>query len=143
MAEQNIEARYATGELPRLINILYIEDNRMNADLMVRRLRRKNMVVLTSETGREGIESAMRHQPDLILLDFNLPDINGLEVMKRLRKFEDTANIPIVMVTSTTDTAIRHQAYDLGCRGYLLKPIITVELIMMIERVMSKSGAAV
>ncbi|MEL6150528.1 MAG: response regulator [Chloroflexota bacterium] len=143
MVNHDMNARFETGNLPRVITVLYVEDNKVNAELMTRRLRRENIVVMTAENGKAGIESAMRHVPDLILMDFNLPDINGIEVMRRLQKQEDTASIPVVMVTSSTDVAVRHEAYDAGCRGYLLKPLITVELKMMIERLMQSSSAAV
>ncbi|MEO1442923.1 MAG: response regulator, partial [Chloroflexota bacterium] len=97
MVNHDMNARFETGNLPRVITVLYVEDNKVNAELMTRRLRRENIVVMTAENGKAGIESAMRHVPDLILMDFNLPDINGIEVMRRLQKQEDTASIPVVM----------------------------------------------
>ncbi len=114
--------------------VLYIEDNLDNADLITRRLHRVGITPLVAENGQEGIVMAMQHHPNLILMDFNLPDIDGVEVMRRLRRNADFADIPIVMVTADTSPATRRKAYEVGCQGYLHKPVNKEDLFAVLRK---------
>src|SRR4051812_25677602 len=88
--------------------------------------------VLSAETAAEGLELAARHRPDVIILDIHLPDLGGLEMLRRLRAVD--ARTPVIFITgkSTTDTAI--EAMKLGAYEYLLKPVELSELRQVVER---------
>lgn len=109
--------------------ILYVEDNPQNANLLMKRLRDENILVLLAETGREGIEMAHSHYPDLILMDFNLPDINGAEAIKHIRRYHELRQTPIVMLTADITPETYALAVDAGCDGYLLKPVERQDLL--------------
>src|SRR5215471_330396 len=90
------------------------------------------VVLLTASTGREGLEMLGRVRPDAILLDLALPDLQGLEVFRRLQQID--ARIPVIFITGhgTTDTAI--EAMRLGAFEYLLKPLELDQLSDLVER---------
>lgn len=110
--------------------LLYIEDNLANA-LLVELLiaEQSNYKLLMAINGYQGIQIACSHQPDLILLDINLPDINGLEVMNILHKNPETAHIPIIALSSNAFTKQIEKSLQAGCFRYLTKPFKINELM--------------
>jgi CheY-like chemotaxis protein len=105
------------------ITVLYVEDNIVNATLVQKMLRREDIDVIVAETARDGVDAAFEHLPDLILMDYNLPDVNGIEAMKYLKQQPTTANMPVMMLTADASADTRAAASRAGCDGYLLKPI--------------------
>ncbi len=105
------------------ITVLYVEDNIVNATLVQKMLRREDIDVIVAETARDGVDAAFEHLPDLILMDYNLPDVNGIEAMKYLKQQPTTANMPVMMLTADASADTRTAAARAGCDGYLLKPI--------------------
>lgn len=103
--------------------ILYIEDNLHNRTLVKRVLEIENYQVLEAENGRQGIAQAEMMQPDLIIVDINLPDINGYEVTRELRKRPLTAQTPILAMTANVMKGDREKTLAAGCDGYIRKPI--------------------
>ncbi len=103
--------------------ILYIEDNEQNLYLVTFLLKRKGYEVLQAQEGREGIDVATREKPDLILLDIQLPSMDGYTVAKLLRSNPELAKTPIVAVTSYAMSGDREKALAAGCTGYIEKPI--------------------
>lgn len=103
--------------------ILYIEDNRENRVLVKRVLEAEGYEVLEAETGPEGIEVACTRQPSLILLDINLPEIDGFEVTAQLRAMEAFRDVPIVALTANVMKGDRERTLEAGCSGYIQKPI--------------------
>lgn len=103
--------------------ILYIEDNEQNLYLITFLLNAKGYQVLQARDGPEGIVTAARHRPDLILLDIQLPGMDGYAVARRLREDPDVAKTPIVALTSHAMTGDRDKAIEAGCSGYIEKPI--------------------
>ncbi|MDI6725775.1 MAG: response regulator [Smithellaceae bacterium] len=95
--------------------ILIVEDNDQNLYLMQYMLEKNGYLVVTARTGGEGIAIAIRERPALILLDIQLPDMDGLEVTRRIRASEDDGIIPIVAVTSFAMTGDRERALAAGC----------------------------
>lgn len=83
--------------------------------------------------GQQAIEKALTEQPDLILLDFVLADMNGPEVCKRLRERKETQSTPIVMVTTRTAPEKVQAAFESGCNEYVTKPINNAELLSKIK----------
>ncbi len=108
--------------------ILYIEDNFDNRILIKRVLEAEGYTVIEAENGQVGLDLAKSSTPDLILMDINLPDIDGYECTLRLRKIQDAAKIPIVALTANVLEGDRQKAIDAGCDGYIAKPIDVDEL---------------
>ncbi len=103
--------------------ILIIEDNVQNRYLFSYLLRNQGYEVIEAVNGIEGLKLAGEHQPDLILLDIQLPDIDGYEVADRLRDNAILGSTPIVAVTSYAMSGDREKAIDSGCTSYIEKPI--------------------
>jgi CheY-like chemotaxis protein len=115
------------------MTILLIEDNEQNRYLATFLLERRGHTVLAAVDGREGVELAVREQPALILLDIQLPGMDGYAVARELRQrgLHDT---PIVAVTSYAMAGDRDKALEAGCDGYLEKPIDPETFVTEVER---------
>lgn len=103
--------------------ILYIEDDPGSQVLVQRTLQFDGYTVVVAGTGLRGIDMAKIHQPDLILMDINLPDLSGREVATRLRALDEFKQIPIVALTAQSHAGEREKALAAGLSGYLTKPI--------------------
>ena len=103
--------------------VLIIEDNEQNIYLMNFLLEKNGFDVIKAMDGPSGIESARSSMPDLILLDIQLPGMNGYEVAAVLRKDKNLDAIPIIAVTSYAMPGDREKALESGCTGYIEKPI--------------------
>lgn len=103
--------------------ILVIEDNEANIYLITFILRKNGHEVIEARTGEEGVEIAIREKPDLIIMDIDLPGIDGLEATKRIRESKGDHKVPIVALTSYAMTGDRERALAAGCTGYIEKPI--------------------
>lgn len=110
------------------LKILYIEDNPQNMRL-VRKMIDGHYEVIEALTGATGLSMAVSEKPDLILMDINLPDIDGLEVTARLKAIPGTAHIPIIAITANAMYGDKERFLAGGCDGYLAKPITRVELL--------------
>ena len=116
-------------------NILYIEDNEDNMTLAQRALEARGYRLLKATRGLDGIAIAETEQVDLILLDINLPDIDGHEVARRLRTSakRELTRIPIIAVTANALKGDAQKALDAGCDVYMSKPISIRELWARVE----------
>ena len=116
-------------------NILYIEDNPDNMRLVKRALEAKGYILHGAINGHLGLQMAESVLPTVILLDINLPDIDGYEVARRIRKHRnsDVRHIPIVAVTANTLKGDAEKALDAGCDVYMSKPINIRELWARVE----------
>jgi two-component system cell cycle response regulator DivK len=103
--------------------ILYIEDNADNMMLVKRVLEARGCTVLWAANGQSGIAQAEANPPDLILLDINLPDIDGYEVARQLRAKEHLRSVPIIAITANALKGDAEKALAAGCNRYLSKPI--------------------
>lgn len=103
--------------------ILYVEDNLENRILIKRVLEAEGYVVEEAPDGLTSIDMAMTNPPDLILMDINLPDIDGYEATTRLRRSASTAHVPIVALTANVMQGDRERSLKAGCDGYIPKPI--------------------
>lgn len=117
--------------------VLYIEDSVMNFRLVKKHLHHNGYQVTHAVNGKRGIAAARHEQPRLILLDINLPDIDGIEVARTLKADITTNNIPIVAITANTMVGDREAYLNAGCDGYVAKPITRLELMRTIEQVLS------
>ena len=103
--------------------ILVIEDNETNIYLIGFILKKNGHEVIEARSGEEGLELAVKEKPDLILMDIQLPGIDGLETTKRIRKLEADRKTPIIALTSYAMTGDRKKSLNAGCTGYIEKPI--------------------
>lgn len=113
--------------------ILIIEDNEQNLYLLSFIVESKGYEVSAARDGKEGIEMAERIKPDLILLDIQLPVMDGYTVARELRKNPELASIPIVAVTSFAMIGDREKAIEAGCSGYIEKPIDPQTFMVQVE----------
>ena len=116
-------------------NILYIEDNPDNMMLVQRAVESRGYILFKAVNGLSGVEIAENQEIDLILLDINLPDIDGYEVARRLRKSgkSQLAYIPIIAITANALKGDAEKALDAGCDVYMSKPINIRELWARLE----------
>jgi len=103
--------------------VLYIEDNFENRVLVKRVLEVEGYVVLEADDGPSGIRIAEQEAPDLILVDINLPEIDGYEVTAKLRQIPSLAHVPIVALTANVLKGDRERSLAAGCDGYIQKPV--------------------
>jgi two-component system cell cycle response regulator DivK len=103
--------------------ILIIEDNEQNLYLTTYLLGKQDFDVVQARNGQKGLEVAASENPDLILLDIQLPVMDGYEVARRLKQAEETRSIPIIAVTSYAMAGDRETILATGCEGYIEKPI--------------------
>jgi len=108
--------------------ILYIEDNPDNKLLVQRALESRGYVMLWAANGLQGLEQAEAARPDVILLDINLPDLDGYEVARRLKASGPLHTIPIIAITANALKGDAERALAAGCDAYLPKPISIREL---------------
>ena len=120
--------------------ILYIEDNAQNLYLVTYILEKNGYVVVGARDGQQGIAAASRELPALILLDIQLPGMDGYMVAGKLRERRELAGIPIVAVTSYAMVGDRERALEAGCTGYIEKPINPETFLTQIERYLSSGG---
>jgi len=115
--------------------ILYIEDNPDNMMLVRRVLESRGYTLLPAMTGLSGVDMAENQDVDLILLDINLPDIDGYEVANRLRHSQKLvlAHVPIIAITANALKGDAQKALDAGCDVYMSKPINIRELWASVE----------
>ncbi len=116
-------------------NILYVEDNHDNMMLVKRALEARGYTLLQAANGLTGLEVAERESVDLILLDINLPDIDGYEVARRLRSSSKAAlaHTPIIAITANALKGDAEKALEAGCDVYMSKPINIRELWARVE----------
>jgi DNA-binding response OmpR family regulator len=101
---------------------LIVEDDRDQADLAAQLVRLRNYEPYIAPTGHEGLAAASKLDPDVVLLDLMLPDIDGFDVCRRLRSDAKTRTIPVVMVTALGDEANRRHGFRVGANAYVTKP---------------------
>ena len=118
--------------------ILVVEDNATSTKLFRDILQAAGYRTLEAATGREAVELASEHGPDLMLMDIRLPDIDGVEALRRLRADERTAEIPVLAVTAQAMDGDRARFLAAGFDGYLSKPVDIVELVNTVTRYCAK-----
>ena len=122
--------------------ILVIEDNEKNRKLERDVLQFKGYQVLESITAEEGIRLAREHRPALILLDFHLPGMNGIEALKVLRADAATSSIPVIAVTASAMTEDRQKIVEAGFDGLQTKPINVKEFLEAVAQILKKARGA-
>lgn len=118
--------------------VLIIEDTEDNMELITFILGENGYEVIKAVTGVQGVELALSEQPDFIILDIQLPDIDGYEVLKRIRSSAADGHIPIIAMTSFAMTGDKEKLMDAGCNGYIEKPIDPRRVILQIKEVLGE-----
>ena len=113
--------------------ILVVEDNPDNMYVTDRILTHCGYTVQQATTGDEALDHAARMPVDLILMDMQLPGLDGYATVQALRQLPQGANVPIIAVTAHTMPGDRERALDAGCSDYVAKPIDTRELVQLVE----------
>ena len=113
--------------------VLLVEDNEKNMKLLRDVLQASGFETLEATTAEHGIELAAAHRPDLVLMDVQLPGIDGVEALDRLRADQRTAAIPVLAVTAQAMRGDRERFADAGFDGYLAKPVNVLELIDVVK----------
>jgi CheY-like chemotaxis protein len=103
--------------------LLLVEDNELNRDMLTRRLIRKGFDVVTAENGEQALAQMRIHQPDLVLMDLNLPILSGWEACKLAANDTSIAHIPMLALTAHALEQELTKALEAGCKDYATKPI--------------------
>ena len=109
--------------------VLVIEDNKDNLKIVTYALRRAGYAVISAEWGEDGYRMALEERPFFILMDINLPGIDGIETTRRIRESEIDGTIPIIAITSYAMTGDRERILAAGCNGYIEKPIDPLTIV--------------
>ena len=121
--------------------VLVVEDNERNRKLVRTILEFRGYEVVECEDGEPSLELARRHKPVLVLMDIQLPKMNGVEALKRLRGDPDTQAIPVIAVTASVTPSERERVVSAGFNAYISKPIDVMTFGPMIDKVMGKEVA--
>jgi len=116
--------------------ILVVEDNELNQKLFTDLLEAHDYSVIQTKDGREAVALAGEERPEVIIMDIQLPNISGIEVIKLLKSNKDTKSIPILAVTAFAMQDDEEQILASGCEAYMSKPISIVEFVEKIKEIL-------
>jgi two-component system cell cycle response regulator DivK len=125
-----------------MAKILLVEDNEMNRDMLSRRLERKGFQVVMAVDGQQGVDLALSEIPDLILMDMDLPIIDGWEATRLVKAGESTRGIPVIALTAHAMVGDRDKAIAAGCDDYDTKPVDFPRLLGKIETLLGGAASA-
>ena len=120
--------------------LLLVEDNDLNRDMLSRRLDKMGYTVELAQNGRDGIERARSFKPDLVLMDINMPVMDGWEAVKIMKSDPELQNIPVIALTAHAMTSDRDKADEIGFNDYATKPVDFPALVNMIEMWLHHNG---
>ena len=123
-----------------MAKILLVEDSEMNRDMLARRLARRGYEVVIAVDGGQAVTLAQAEAPDLILMDMNLPVLDGSEATRQLKAAPATRSIPIIALTAHAMAGDREKALEAGCDDYDTKPIEFERLLGKIEVLLKKEA---
>jgi two-component system alkaline phosphatase synthesis response regulator PhoP len=118
--------------------ILIADDSRTIVSMVSSRLERSGYEVLTTANGEDALQLAQERQPALIILDVEMPKLDGYEVTRRLRAIEATSALPIILLTSLDDEAALATGYEAGATEYITKPFSPQDLVAAVERILGR-----
>ena len=116
-----------------MTKLLLAEDDEFSRDMLVRRLERQGFEMLAAADGREAVLAARVHRPDLILLDLDMPVMDGRAAMRALKSDPKTFRIPIIVLTAHATPEDVAEASAAGCSAYETKPVVLSRLVQRIE----------
>ncbi len=116
--------------------VLVVEDNEQNLYLITFLLSQRQYQVVAARNGLEAIDKARAQKPDLILMDIQMPEMDGYESTRRIKACPETTHIPVIAVSSYAMVGDRARALRAGCAGYIEKPITPETFVSQIEQFM-------
>jgi CheY-like chemotaxis protein len=122
--------------------ILLVEDHEEIWDFLSRRLKRRGFDVVLAHDGQEGVDKARSERPDVVLLDMNLPVMDGWTAARTLKADPDTAPIPLIALTAHALAGDRDKALDAGCNDYHPKPVDFSKLLSQIDAALGSTADA-
>ena len=126
------------GRDTAMTKILYVEDNEDNVYMLARRLKRKGYEVLVAPDGKQGVDMAHSELPALILMDLNLPVMDGWEATRQIKASPETKDIPIIALSAHAMAGDREKGLEAGCDDYDTKPVEFSRLLGKIEALLPK-----
>jgi two-component system, cell cycle response regulator DivK len=120
--------------------ILVVEDNEKNRRLLHKVLEVSGYRVVEADTGIGGVQAALEHRPDLILMDYQLPDFDGVEAFRRIRAEPSLPRMPVVAVTASAMPQDAQRMRDAGFDGFETKPISIARLLATVARFIAKEA---
>jgi CheY-like chemotaxis protein len=120
--------------------ILYVEDNENNVYMLTRRLKRHGFEVMVAADGAQGVEIARREHPDLILMDLNMPVLDGWEATRQIKGAPETRAIPIIALSAHAMSGDRERALEAGCDDYDTKPVQIDSLLTKMRALLPETG---
>ena len=113
--------------------LLIVEDNEENRDSLSRRLQRRGFEVCLAPDGKAGVAAALAEKPDLILMDMNMPELDGWEATRQVKAQAGTEDVPVIALTAHALSGDRERAIAAGCADYHTKPVEFPKLLAQIE----------
>jgi two-component system, cell cycle response regulator DivK len=123
------------------MKLLLADDDEFSRDMLVRRLERQGFEMIAAADGREALIAAREHHPDLILMDFDMPILDGRGAMRALKSDPHTFKIPIIVLTAHAGPTDVAEAVAHDCAGYETKPIVLRRLLERIREVLGPAAA--
>jgi len=124
-----------------MARLLLAEDDEFSRDMLVRRLERHGFEMIAAADGREAVLAARQHRPDLIIMDLDMPVLDGRSAMRQLKSDPHTFKIPIIVLTAHAEPEEVAEAVSHGCAAYETKPIILKRLMERIQEVLGPAVA--
>ena len=125
-----------------MTRILYVEDNEDNIYMLSRRLKRKGYEIIVARDGAEGVAAARAERPALILMDLNLPVLDGWQATRRLKDDPETREIPVIALSAHAMENDREDALAAGCDDFDTKPVELGRLLEKIARLLPEAPPA-
>lgn len=126
--------------------ILIVDDDKIVLSIVESHLSESGFETCCAKNGKEGLEQAERYNPDVIILDWIMPDMDGNEVLKHLQDNDQTRHIPVIMLTGRSEVHDISESLKLGARDYIVKPFDKDNLVIRVKKLiekMKKTGEAV
>jgi two-component system, cell cycle response regulator DivK len=121
--------------------ILIVEDNEENRDSLSRRLQRRGFAIVTAADGKIGVAMAQSEKPDLVLMDMNMPELDGWEATRQIKAAAETHDLPVIALTAHAMSGDRERALGAGCADYHTKPVDFPKLLAQIEALLQNKPA--
>lgn len=113
--------------------ILIVEDNEENRDALSRRLERRGFEIIMAADGKAGVAMALAEKPDLVLMDMNMPELDGWEATRQIKAAAEARDLPVIALTAHAMAGDRDRALQAGCADYHTKPVDFPKLLAQIE----------
>jgi two-component system cell cycle response regulator DivK len=121
--------------------VLIVEDNEKNMKLVRDLLQAKGYATMEAATGQQGVDLALASPPDLVLMDIQLPDINGMEAFSRLRADARTSRVPVLAFTASVTPHDRRRIAEAGFNGFIAKPMEIKSFLALVKQVLGEGAA--